>query len=208
MDYFDSRARTWDDDPMHAERAKAAFDAIRRTIALDAGLDCLEYGAGTGLLSFHIQPFVKSVTLIDTSEKMLDIAEVKIQALGIANMRTLRIDLAAGALIDGRFGLVYTLMTLHHVADTEKILGAFRGLLSEGGALCIADLVTEDGSFHAHHSGFSGHNGFDPEDLASRLGKLGFEEIRSEIFHTIERESSGGEMRRYPLFIVTCRKKR
>ena len=53
-----------------------------------------------------------------------------------------------------RFDLVYTLMTLHHIPDTAKILGSFQALLQPGGVLCIADLDKEDGSFHSHEADF------------------------------------------------------
>ena len=61
---------------------------------------------------------------------------------------------------EGSFDLIYTLMVLHHVGDVETIIRKFRGLLNPGGYLAIADLYSEDGSFHGE--GFSGHMGFDP----------------------------------------------
>jgi hypothetical protein len=46
---------------------------------------------------------------------------------------------------------------------------SFMSLLKPGGHLAIADLYTEDGSFHG--DGFHGHKGFDPAILAAMLEK-------------------------------------
>jgi len=92
-----------------------------------------------------MQPLVREVTLADSSAGMLEVAREKIAAGGIPNARNLWLDLAAGGRLDLRFDLVCTLMTLHHLPDTDGILAAFRGLLNEGGVLCISDLDRRTG---------------------------------------------------------------
>ena len=52
-------------------------------------------------------------------------------------------------------------------------------LLNAGGFLAIADLYEEDGSFHGE--GFTGHNGFDPENLSEILRKNRFRNILIQI---------------------------
>ncbi len=61
----------------------------------------------------------------------------------------------------GQFDLVVTAMTLHHIADVPGFLARLGHLLRKDGRLAVADLVTEDGSFHAPMT--VPHNGFDPE---------------------------------------------
>ncbi|MDV7391839.1 class I SAM-dependent methyltransferase, partial [Arthrospira platensis SPKY1] len=50
------------------------------------------------------------------------------------------LDLLTDAPPPERYDLIYTLMTLHHVADTNRLLRAFHDLLRPGGWLGIADL--------------------------------------------------------------------
>jgi cyclopropane fatty-acyl-phospholipid synthase-like methyltransferase len=56
MSDFDARAATWDDDPAKGERAQAIADAIVRTAPLSDAMRAMEYGCGTGLLSFMLRP--------------------------------------------------------------------------------------------------------------------------------------------------------
>ena len=64
---FDSRARTWDDDPMKTARALAVAEAISARIPNLTGLCGFEYGCGTGLLSFALQPRLQHIARADSS---------------------------------------------------------------------------------------------------------------------------------------------
>ncbi len=200
---FDARARTWDEDEAKAERAQRVAEAIASGVPSLSGRSVLEYGAGTGLLGLALQPLVAEVTLADSSPGMLAVAREKIASRQIRNARTLQLDLAAGPPPDLRFDLVCTLMTLHHIPDTDRILSAFHRLLRKAGVLCISDLDREDGSFHG--PGFSGHNGFDREDLRARTERSGFRNARFETVHEVEKWTAAGT-RRYPVFLVIAEK--
>ena len=63
-------------------------------------------------------------------------------------------------------------MVLHHVDDTEAATNTFYSLINACGYLAIADLYTEDGSFHC--SDVKVHRVFDIERLADILKKAGF----------------------------------
>jgi 2-polyprenyl-3-methyl-5-hydroxy-6-metoxy-1,4-benzoquinol methylase len=142
---------------------------------------------------------VAEVTLADSSREMLAVADGKIAAAGIRNARTLHLDLTADPAPELRFDLVCTLMTLHHIPDTDGILGAFRGLLSSGGMVCIADLDREDGSFHG--PAFVGHKGFDRADLGARLERSGFRHVRFDTVLEVERATPAG-IRAFPVFLA------
>ncbi len=196
---FDARARTWDDDASKGERALRVAEAIASRVPSLAGKTVLEYGAGTGLLGLALQPLAGHVTLADSSLEMLAVAREKIAAHGIQNASTLHLDLTAGPAPDLRFDLVCTLMTLHHVPDTDRILDAFRCLLSKDGFLCIAGLDQEDGSFHG--AGFSGHNGFDRGDLGARMERSGFRNVRFMTVHEMTKDTAAGT-RVFPVFLA------
>ena len=141
---FDARAATWDDDPAKVERAKAVAEAIAREVPLSPSMRALEYGAGTGLLSFLLRDQLGEITLADLSDGMLDVARGKIAGAGDPRMRAVRLDLSAGDAVPGEFEIVYSLMTLHHIPDTDGILRRFHDVLAQRGVLCIADLDRED----------------------------------------------------------------
>lgn len=203
MSDFDAKARTWDSDPAKVERARTVADAIERAIAVEPWMSVLEYGCGTGLLGFALLPRVRHVTFADSSREMLAVVREKIAAAGTPSADALHLDLSGGALPPERYDLICTLLTLHHVPDTESVLRRFHALLSPGGVVCAVDLDREDGAFHG--PGFQGHNGFDREDVAAQLGRAGFRDVRVATACEIAKETDAGT-RRFPLFLATGRR--
>ncbi len=198
---FDARAATWDDDPSKVERAKAVAEAIAREIPLSPSMRALEYGAGTGLLSFLLRDKLGEITLADVSDGMLDVARRKIAAAGDPRMRAVRLDLSAGDAVPGAFDIVYSLMTLHHIPDTDGILRRFHRVLAHQGVLCVADLDTEDGSFHG--AGFDGHRGFDRVTLRAKSLAAGFADARFTTACEMHKEA-GGLMRSFSIFLMVA----
>lgn len=198
---FDLRAKTWDSDPMKTARAQVVADAIRALIPQTDGMCGFEYGCGTGLLSFALQANLRRITMADSSTGMLDVLREKIAAADIANMTPVRLDLTTDPLPVERFNIVYSLMTFHHILDTAKILDDLYVLLAPHGYLCIADLDSEDGSFHGCK--FSGHKGFDRNDLARKAEQAGFHNIQ---FSTVFSIQKGQPPNDYPVFLMVAEK--
>jgi SAM-dependent methyltransferase len=129
------------------------------------------------------------------------VAEEKIRAGEFTNAATVYLDLSEGRLPEARYDLVCSLMTLHHIADTDGILAAFHAILSPGGVLCFSDLDAEDGSFHG--PGFTGHRGFDRGELGRRLERAGFREVRFSTVFEVRKETGAGP-RLYPAFLAVA----
>lgn len=197
---FDARARTWDEDASKWERARRVAAAIAAQVPALDRKRVLEYGAGTGLLGLALAPLVAEVTLADVSREMLAVAEEKIAAGGLRNARTLLLDLIAAA-APAPYDVVCTLMTLHHIPDTDGILRAFHAALSTGGFLFLADLDREDGSFHG--PGFTGHLGFDRAELRAKLERAGFADVRFETVFEVRKTTAAGP-RAFPLFLAAA----
>ncbi len=200
MTNFDERAKDWDSDPAKVERARVVAEAIRSGIPFRSGMNALEYGCGTGLLSFALQPYLTSVTLADTSQGMLDVLSEKIAGAGVNNMHPMRLDLTNGRLPAEKYQLIYSLMTLHHIHDIEKVLKHFYTLLEPNGYLCISDLDKEDGSFHT--SEFDGHHGFERKSFQAMMEKTGFKNIRFSTIFEIKRNAD----KSFPLFLMIATK--
>ena len=200
---FDQKAPHWDAKLARIERARAVADGIRAALPLSASLTALEYGCGTGLLSFALQPYLGHITLADSANGMLAVLREKIAASHVQNMTPRRLDLISDPLPAERYQLIYTLMTLHHIRETDRLLRAFYALLDAPGYLCVADLDTEDGTFHEDE--FHGHLGFDRAALSAQTRAAGFQSIAfSTVFHM--RKEVAGAMKDFPLFLMIARK--
>jgi 2-polyprenyl-3-methyl-5-hydroxy-6-metoxy-1,4-benzoquinol methylase len=201
MSEFDEKARTWDEEAGHVERARVVAEAIRAHVPLSKEMRVMDYGCGTGLLGLALLPDIGDLTLADTSEGMLEIVRGKIAALGTTNAHALLLDLTSDPPPAERYDLVMTLMTLHHIEDTDMILRRFRTLCSGGAHLCVVDLDREDGSFHG--AGFTGHHGFDRRELAATARRAGFHPVAFETVHEMTRETENGTQH-FPLFLMTA----
>ncbi|MBZ0180340.1 MAG: class I SAM-dependent methyltransferase [Melioribacteraceae bacterium] len=203
MTDFNVKAETWDDDPIKVKRAILIAEHISKTIKGLSHVNAMEYGAGTGLLSFELMPFLDNVLLVDTSEGMLSIAQNKINSNNYSKVETLKADFLIDPLPTRKFNLIFSLMTLHHITELDKILHIFYSLMENDSYLFVADLVKEDGSFHG--KGFSGHNGFDLDELKELLLQTGFKNIDSQIVMEIEKYRDN-ELKKYPLFLMSGQK--
>jgi ubiquinone/menaquinone biosynthesis C-methylase UbiE len=201
--HFDSKARQWDDNPVFRERGLKIAQSIRQAVPLHPQMSALDYGCGTGLLSFPLKDELGTILLADSSGGMLEVVNEKIAAQGVSNMTTLQLDLLADPPPAQRFDLIVTAMTLHHVPDTDHILRIFHDLLQPGGTLCIADLDQEDGSFHGPEVDV--HHGFDRAALSRRAAQAGFADMHFQTVFSIAKEHASGT-RDYPVFLMTARR--
>jgi ubiquinone/menaquinone biosynthesis C-methylase UbiE len=205
MNEFDIKAAEWDRNRMHSERAAAVAAAITSQIPLNRNMTAMEFGAGTGLLSFMLSDHLGSVTLLDNSEGMVKVLRGKLSRAGAASMKIVKADLENEDYTDERFDLIYSLMVMHHVNDVEKILGKFSSMIRPGGYIAIADLYSEDSSFHGH--GFTGHKGFDAGVLAAKLERHGFREVKHSTVFNIEKMTDGDKRKQFGVFLMTAVRK-
>jgi len=206
MTNFDERAKEWDSDPMKVERARVVADAIRKSVPLTADMSALEVGCGTGLLSFALQADLGPITLADTSQGMLDVLAEKIAAAGVTNMRPVKLDLTTDPLPTERYAITYSLLTFHHVHDTQTLLEKFHAVLEPNGILLVCDLDKEDGTFHTDGT-TDVHLGFDRADLQRQVEAVGFGEVTFSTPYVIRKEIKDGTEKEFPLFLMSARRK-
>jgi 2-polyprenyl-3-methyl-5-hydroxy-6-metoxy-1,4-benzoquinol methylase len=200
---FDLKAREWDKNQMHVERASAIARAMEKIIPLNKHMKALEFGAGTGLLSFLLADRLAEITLMDNSTEMINVVKGKISGQEMHHMKPVLINLEQEDYPE-HFDIIYSQMVLHHVNDTSGILKKFYKMLTPGGYLAIADLYTEDGSFHG--DGFTGHKGFDVEILANELAGNGFKNITHHTCFIVQKITEQGTTKNFPVFLIAAKK--
>jgi len=199
MSEFDARAREWDKDKMHMDRSVAIAAELEKMIPLNPSMKALEYGAGTGILSFLLKDRFSEITLMDNSQEMIKVCVEKTEFYSTRHIQPLWFDLEHKD-FDGKFDLIYNQMVLHHVNDYEAIIHTFYTLLNPEGYLAIADLYQEDGSFHGPD--VKVHLGFDPEKLKEIFRNNGFKNIVYKTCFEVKRESWIS----YPVFLLIAQK--
>lgn len=113
------------------------------TVPLLSELNVLEIGCGTGLLTLHLAPRVKSITAVDTSEGMINALNAKLDRPGaVQNIHPLCLlleDPNDPALKGQRFDLIISHLVLHHVPDLSSIVHTMFGCLNKGGSIALTD---------------------------------------------------------------------
>lgn len=201
---FDDRAKNWDTDK-RIKRAKVIADEIINSINIDKNYSAMEFGCGTGLVSFNMHDKFKSITLVDSSKGMIDILNSKIDKYKVDNMIAYHLEKLDDEFLKNKFNVIYNSMVLHHIQDIDNIIKKFYKLLNENGYLCIVDMNEEDGSFHKKETEFHGHNGFDQESLENILISNGFKDVVGHTFYYGEKIVDDGKVD-YSLFLMTARK--
>lgn len=206
--HFDQAAAKWEEKPARLELARAVADRIITEIKPAPDMTALEFGCGTGLVTFGLAPHVKEILAVDTSRNMLEVLGKKIQESGIATIHPRYLDLTAEDLPRDRFDLIFSSMAIHHVPDVPALLVIFHHLLKPGGRVALADLDTEDGGFHKDVPGVY-HLGFDRKEFGGWLMNAGFTDVSAVTAHVIRRENAvTGKPHEFPVFLMTGKTRR
>ena len=202
MATFDERAREWD-TPERISRAARVAAAIEDTVPLELTDRLVDVGAGTGLLGLALVDDVREVVLLDPSAGMIEVATEKLTTSGLRSVSALRHDLLVDPPPADPFDVAVSLLVLHHLEDTAAALAAIRQLLVPGGRIALADLDTEDGSFHSADAEGIHHRGFDRAAVAKLAKSVGFVDVATLTATVIDEEADGGG---FPVFLLTGRR--
>jgi ubiquinone/menaquinone biosynthesis C-methylase UbiE len=205
IDRFREKAASWDENPIRVALSETIFSGLVSQLPLTREMGALEIGAGTGLLTVPMAGEVKEVTAFDLSTEMLDVLRQKMKAHAIDNIYVHATDFPSKEIEGVAFDLIYSGMTMHHIADIPGILKQIYLFLKPGGYVAIGDLEKEDGSFHEDNKGVC-HFGFDLEKISDLVRGAGFRLRPIHTVHTIQKKSTEGESRDYPVFLLVAQK--
>lgn len=150
------------------ELANVIVKILKPELQNSTSKSLLDYGSGTGLISLEVADLVDSVLLVDSSLKMLEVAETKIKQREMTNAKVLAADFTKET-PELKADIIIMSLVLLHIPDTTKILKELFNILNDGGKLVIIDF---DKNEKVHHPKV--HNGFSHEVLKKKLAEVGF----------------------------------
>ena len=197
-DLFAHKSKSWDMNSKRVQNAKSIAELIVKNINLNKEMELMDFGAGTGLLSFCIAPFVKKIVAVDNSPSMLKEFQMKCNEFA-CETQIVQKDLSIET-IDQNFNGIISSMTIHHLQDTLDLFRKFYEMLDDGGFIAIADLDLEDGTFHSDNTGVF-HHGFDREALQVIAEEVGFHDVKFDTASTIKKPHC-----EFTVFLMTAKK--
>ena len=197
-DHFAHKADSYEKEVRRTENVTRIADLILGTFTFDQEMHVMDFGSGTGLLLERIAPYVGKITAVDMSPSMNQVLAKK-SALLPCDLTIQEIDLSKET-IPETFDAVISSMTLHHVADTLALFQKFYHMLHEGGWIALADLDSEDGTFHTKDTGVF-HFGFDRDTVVSLATEAGFAGVQTESVGDVVKPYGT-----YPVFLLTATK--
>lgn len=195
-DLFAHKSRSWDMNSKRVQNAKGIADLIVNNIKLNKSMELMDFGAGTGLLSYFVAPYVSKIVAVDNSPSMLLEFENKCHEFA-CETEVIEKDLSMETL-NRKFDGIISSMTIHHLEKTKALLLKLYGMLNDGGFMAIADLDSEDGSFHSDNTGVF-HHGFNRLILENMSKEIGFKNIRFDLASTINKPH-----RTFTVFLMTA----
>lgn len=194
---FNAQANHWDTD-RRKQRAKQISALIREKLQFTGDEVLLDYGCGTGLISFNLSQGVGTVVGYDSSLQMLEVFNSKIDSNKILSTNSLES-------YNNHFDCVVSSMVFHHIMNLDEALDDVYRIMKVDGKLLIVDLDLDDGSFHRDELDFKGHNGFERNQFKSLVESHGFACIELETALRDNKRSDDKELQ-YSLFYLYAKK--
>lgn len=165
MAWFDAHADGYDDwfsTPLGGYADAVEKELLGAVAQPKAGEEALDLGCGTGVHSIWLAEQGLTVTGLDESEAMLDVARAKTQAGG-PSVTWVHGDAARLPFPDSHFDLVISVTALEFVDDRQAVLREVLRVLRPGGRLALG-LLTRDSAWGELYA----EAGLNPDAVFSR----------------------------------------
>ena len=197
-DHFAVRADGYDTTDYRLKYVEEMARSILDTVPLTKEMVLMDFGAGTGLLTERIAPYVGRIIAVDISPSMIEQLEQKRETLP-CELETLQMDLCQEPFPSEKVDGIVSTMTLHHIEDVPTLFRRFRQTMKPGAFLALCDIDSEDGTFHTLDTGVK-HFGFDRKEIMQWCKEVGFVDVRCSDSTVIVKPH--GE---YPAFFLSGR---
>lgn len=169
-EFFSTSADRWDE--IRAELYGIRADLLPLFGLVDPSWTVADLGAGTGVLSAALAPFVARVVVVDRSPEMLAAARRRMAAADNVGFREGEVE--ALPLDDASVDLAVLSLVLHHVADPPRALAEVRRVLRPGGRLVVVDMREHERADMVEEMGHQ-WPGFGPDRLIEWMSAAGLE---------------------------------
>lgn len=146
-------------------------------------MEVLEFGCGTGSTAIAHAPYVKHIQAIDSSSKMIEIAQRKADAAKVGNVTFRQSTIEEFSVPNGTLGAVLGLSILHLLENREEAIAKVYEILKPGGIFvtntaCLGDSMLKYIKLIAPIARFLGLmplvKVFTTEELVTSLTDAGF----------------------------------
>eukprot|EP01117_Protostelium_nocturnum_P017090 TRINITY_DN6892_c0_g3_i1.p1 TRINITY_DN6892_c0_g3~~TRINITY_DN6892_c0_g3_i1.p1 ORF type:complete len:281 (-),score=70.48 TRINITY_DN6892_c0_g3_i1:867-1646(-) len=208
-DRFNGEAANWDKNPFVKEASKRASEALLQRFPRlqdkNDGMQVLEIGCGTGLLSALVAPHSKRLVAVDAAQGMIDVLNEKLKdpqfpqnivpvAVLLEDPEDSYLPPASEEDSSGprqKFDLIISHLVLHHIESLKNVLTTMLGCLKSGGSIALTDFEDfgpEAKSFHPQckMEGVERH-GIRVETMENLMREVGFINVRVERAWTMEK---------------------
>ncbi|KAJ5481182.1 hypothetical protein N7539_007076 [Penicillium diatomitis] len=206
---FNSEAANWDTNPVVLEATRHAFQTLKPIIqtmssSSSHGLDVLEVGCGTGLLTTQVAGLVNTIVAIDPAAEMIKMLQTKLTSnsapKNILPIAQLLEDPEDPALPPAdpaspfgqrrKYDLITSHLVLHHVPDLEPFLKVLLGCLKPRGRVALTDFEDFGPQAKYFHppsklDGVERH-GIPREGFADLMRKVGFIDVNVWVGWTMD----------------------
>lgn len=139
---WDDYAEEWDGNEDAIFYSKKAFETLIDQVSLE-GLNVLDFGCGTGLLTEQISPLANKIVALDSSKKMVSILNSK----NLPNVTTLSESLSEDTInknssLQNKFNLIVASSVLGFIPEYESTLVLLKSLLASNGILIQWDWLS------------------------------------------------------------------
>jgi predicted TPR repeat methyltransferase len=167
-DSWDDYADEWDSNEDAILYSKKAFKTLVDQVSL-VGLNVLDFGCGTGLLTEQISPLANNIVALDTSKEMVSVLNNK----NLPNVTTLSEPLSEDTVntntsLQKKFNLIVASSVLGFIPEYKSTLIILKSLLASDGILVQWDWLSP-----SNESGF----GLSEEKVESAYKGAGFKLI-------------------------------
>ncbi|MDH4198909.1 MAG: class I SAM-dependent methyltransferase [Spirochaetia bacterium] len=186
--YFDQLSKDWDQNSMRHQIALNVARSIHKNVSLKKDSVMLDFGCGTGLVSFFFYPKLKRLDGVDTSIGMVEEFNKKAKKETFENAGARVFNMENEVLPVKEYDVIVSSMVFHHIKSPTQLLKKLHEALKPGGVLAIADLDEEDGTFHPAEAESVHHNGFSRKQISQWFAGAGYQSVALETVMNFNRE--------------------